>query len=954
MCVNVTLAGKGPHVILLNPNQEDRLSQSNDINGVTSFVSSTTEVGGNPIGKDCRKTDPDNGNSCIYFNLEDNYIYDGDYPILHIAVEYYDYGKEAFSLKYDAANNVYETITVNRTNTNTWNIYTFDISDARFANRQDPGLYDFQLSDGGIESLYVSRVYVWCRKENDGIVTIEGTEFKLNGERYVPVGISWCPPWREVERSNMDEWWGSGYNSSLVERDLTNMEIAGLNFVRTHFHFHQDNYPAPGVFNSLAISNLQDFIQRAQNHGLKVKLSTGGLPNWMWEKFQRDYGGIHQRAEIWCNHEYRKFYTDWLINLLNEAIGGYESLFAFDFASEPSFTEYLDPDGDGDFSDEFYESLTAGTNWKGWQMSNAVLRAWNRWVNKEYAGLENAYASWGYQGPDDTNDSVYPEIMDHYLYDGVWRKKIDDYYRFIADRFQETTRYVKNRIQNETNSHALLTIDIAAGGGPAEGRAPTDPLWPQTDRYNVLCLTGYVKQLCAGCDFIALHIYDRYDLWAETAQEDAWWRSKRIKLFALGADKPVTLSEYGYRSEYENGLERQRKLHQKTMELAIEAGLDGFHGWDWIEPLYGSPDTFAITYNDTTPKPAYYELAQKKTPLLIADEPVPTCHIEVDRYSYLHPIENLYMNGQGVNLLNSLLDSGEFPTFLDSREDAPWIDRLYHLPVQNGDPAVGSLGVGALKGAVIIDSTIPRFMVAGGMSYSASVTVKNVGSTNWTNDGSNPYGLGTLANGDFPYLRWYLDPNEIIEPGQTRTFDINIISPAAPGEKQQAWKMLQSGITWFGESHEHTIKVIPASQNSSKIINHDIPNLVVTESKIAVSISVRNEGTETWTAKKGYKLAALDDSSLFTSSYKYLTPYDSIETGQIKTFMFNIDIPSEQRCYNSSWMMIKEDTGEFGEILDIEILAVEPFKQGDINRDGFINFEDFSVLAVHWLKSGKF
>lgn len=119
--------------------------------------------------------------------------------------------------------------------------------------------------------------------------------------------------------------------------------------------------------------------------------------------------------------------------------------------------------------------------------------------------------------------------------------------------------------------------------------------------------------------------------------------------------------------------------------------------------------------------------------------------------------------------------------------------------------------------AQIIGSTFPSTVDAGS-TFQASVTVKNVGTSTWTEDDwQKPYSLG--ARGDFdPFrpdnIQWSFAPNRIIlsptdriEPGQTHTFIIDMVAPSTPGDYFTDWQMVQDAVCWFGEVAVKTITV---------------------------------------------------------------------------------------------------------------------------------------------------
>lgn len=125
--------------------------------------------------------------------------------------------------------------------------------------------------------------------------------------------------------------------------------------------------------------------------------------------------------------------------------------------------------------------------------------------------------------------------------------------------------------------------------------------------------------------------------------------------------------------------------------------------------------------------------------------------------------------------------------------------------------AVGS------KDASIIDANIPANMV-GGQSYQVSITVKNTGSTIWSEE--EAYKLGAVGDYD-PLTKekdWQqtLNAGERVLPGESRTFSFTMHAPMDTLTYTTEWRMLCEASGWFGESASANVKVIiPSNKISS-------------------------------------------------------------------------------------------------------------------------------------------
>ncbi|MHB9035756.1 MAG: glycosyl hydrolase family 28-related protein [Armatimonadota bacterium] len=912
ICAGSAMAGGpavGPQCYLRSTNSWDRLEQVQYADGTTVYDATYN----------CRRTDPASGQYYMYFKLNDSYVYNGNYPIVHVSVRYLDVGTQAFQLQYDSAAYAYTlAATVYRTNTGVWKTYTFDIGDALFANRQH-GTFDFRLKDCGT-ALYVDSVFVWCRRESAGVVSVSGGQFENDGAlgyptRFQLVGANYVAPW-QTQWDDYVQMWGDSYQSATIERDMGQMEYAGVTGIRVFLPFGNYICPTEGTLNTTTVGNVQDFLDRAQNHGIKVIFSVAGTPAWLNTRIANEYGGAMQPGDYWTSFLYRHELADFLVQLCNVVdFGAYESFLAFDLGADPSISYWQGT------AQQFYDSLANPTGY-----SNATNKAWNRWVNAKYAGLVNAYSAWGYQGSSDTSYTAYPGTQSQFLASGSWNKKIDDYYAFVADSMVETTSYVRSRVQTEALPRAMFTIDFVSRGA-------YDNLSQDENMVELLCNDW--KRCGKACDFINFHVYNGYSI------DSNWWQNQLMYLVASGTDKPICVSEYGYYAESGNpgDQEIERRTWQEIMNLAATAKLDGCMGWMWIDTsdpsVYDSD--YGIRYIDDTPKPAWNEFTQRKTSFLLTDEPTPSVTVEVDVDSYVSPWEMFYSSGR--TLIQDIFDAGDYPSVVAKYRDYPPNDTIYRLPTQAGDPVVGSLGYDAARGAVIMSDTVPDFMVAG-MTYTPSITVQNVGTNVWTQAAN--YRLGTRTS-PFSVLRWTLNVGESIPQWGTKTFPMTLTAPATVGTYSVTWQMLQENVAWFGQTHPHTIKVVDKPTHGAGITSYTIPQTVTRSSAFNVSVTVRNEGTTTWTRSANFRLGACDDSDPFGSARQLLDPSDSIASGQSKTFTFQMTAPATKGVYRTDWRMLQEGVTWFGQKIDVEV-DVENDLLSDIHA-ATLNVRDAGALG---------
>lgn len=100
-----------------------------------------------------------------------------------------------------------------------------------------------------------------------------------------------------------------------------------------------------------------------------------------------------------------------------------------------------------------------------------------------------------------------------------------------------------------------------------------------------------------------------------------------------------------------------------------------------------------------------------------------------------------------------------------------------------------------------------------GQRFSATVIIRNTGTTDWIADAPNPHRLGSQEPQD--NALWtgnnrLILPRPRVLPGEDIYFTIEGIAPVTPGAYPMAWRMLQEGVEWFGATASLVVNVSPA------------------------------------------------------------------------------------------------------------------------------------------------
>ena len=104
-----------------------------------------------------------------------------------------------------------------------------------------------------------------------------------------------------------------------------------------------------------------------------------------------------------------------------------------------------------------------------------------------------------------------------------------------------------------------------------------------------------------------------------------------------------------------------------------------------------------------------------------------------------------------------------------------------------------------VDGARLVTQTVPT-QVDAGASFTASVTLRNSGTTTWT--ASAGYRLGSQNppnNTTWGRSRIDLGAGQTVGPGQQHAFSTTFTAPTTPGTYHFQWRMVRESVDWFGD-----------------------------------------------------------------------------------------------------------------------------------------------------------
>jgi uncharacterized protein affecting Mg2+/Co2+ transport len=222
--------------------------------------------------------------------------------------------------------------------------------------------------------------------------------------------------------------------------------------------------------------------------------------------------------------------------------------------------------------------------------------------------------------------------------------------------------------------------------------------------------------------------------------------------------------------------------------------------------------------------------------------------------------------------------------------------------------------------AELLSHTIPSTMNAG-QSYSVSVTMKNTGTTTWSEGSMIRLGDGSSDSEKFGSPgRYYLPAGTTVAPNDQYTFSFVMTAPSTPGSYTPKYMMVWEFHEWFGPLVSANVQVLPSSVKA-ELSSHTIPSTMAAGQSYSVSVTMKNTGTTTWSEGSMIRLGdASSDSEKFGSPGRFYLPAGTtVAPNDQYTFSFVMTAPSTPGSYTPKYMMVWEFHEWFGELITIPI-----------------------------------
>ena len=220
--------------------------------------------------------------------------------------------------------------------------------------------------------------------------------------------------------------------------------------------------------------------------------------------------------------------------------------------------------------------------------------------------------------------------------------------------------------------------------------------------------------------------------------------------------------------------------------------------------------------------------------------------------------------------------------------------------------------------AAFVSQVGPPETMSSGEQAVVSVTLRNDGTNTWT--AAELYRLGSSnprGNMNWGIGRMYMDGGASVGPGQTYTFSGTITAPANPGAYDYQWEMVRDGVTWFGDPSANQVVTVSAGSQpyAASFVSQVGPPLTMSPGEqAAVSVTMRNDGTNTWTAAELYRLGSSNPRGNMTWGFgrMYIDGGTSVAPGQTYTFTGTVTAPASPGAYNYQWEMVRDGVTWFG------------------------------------------
>ena len=215
--------------------------------------------------------------------------------------------------------------------------------------------------------------------------------------------------------------------------------------------------------------------------------------------------------------------------------------------------------------------------------------------------------------------------------------------------------------------------------------------------------------------------------------------------------------------------------------------------------------------------------------------------------------------------------------------------------------------------AAVVSDTVPS-TVAPSDILEVSVTMENTGTETW-----QP-GTHFLYSENTPINLWgvtIIDVPGTIAQGQQATFTFPMRVSSTPATENFRFRMLRSGSGSFGTTFDETVVISGAATpvHAATVIAETLPASMAPSSSEVVTVTIRNDGSQTWLADGSYSLVS-NNAPVNLWGITTVPVTTAVSTGNSFVFSFPVTAPGTDGTEAFQFRMFRSGLGQFGEVIN--------------------------------------
>jgi uncharacterized protein (DUF427 family) len=194
-----------------------------------------------------------------------------------------------------------------------------------------------------------------------------------------------------------------------------------------------------------------------------------------------------------------------------------------------------------------------------------------------------------------------------------------------------------------------------------------------------------------------------------------------------------------------------------------------------------------------------------------------------------------------------------------------------------------------------VDSKYPEKTMEKGESFKGWVKLKNTGNVTWKSSGANTVILGTdhekdresaFIEGDNKSRIGYL-VEESVAPGETGTFELNLVAPEEGGYYKEYFTPVVEGVTWMTDSGIYFETTVFGGLYEGEFVEAKASEEWMKGSKYLIVLKIRNVGQETW-KKEDISAGVIKHKSITINGSELLT--DEVAPGDVGMLTVSVEL----------------------------------------------------------------